>query len=179
MDNLDATIRQPHSSQSVDAVKLMPAPRVVQARRSVTDRRVPMTINRIALGAVMLALAISAVAAHAKPKPKPTVKLYLSPASTVPSADVVKNLMYKCPNVTVTLNSKDSDYMLEARGWPEHYRFTVFRKGGDAAFATSTILLSNAVKDVCKFVNTYPPEKSTPAATKHPGKAATPDSSAN
>lgn len=132
--------------------------------------------------AAALAVVFAAGAALAKEHSKQPVKLYLSPASTVPSADVVKNLMYKCPNVTVTLNSKDSDYMLEARGWPEHYRFTLFRKGGDAAFATSTILLSNAVKDVCKFVNTYPPEKSTPAATKHapnPGKAATPDSSAN
>ena len=117
-----------------------------------------MIVKRIALGAG-LALMLSAGAAFARPKnSKPTLKLYLSPSSTVPSADVVKNLMYKCPNVTVTLNSKESDYMLEARGWPNHYRFTVFRKGGDAAFATSTVLLSNAVKDVCKYVNTYPPE---------------------
>jgi hypothetical protein len=118
-----------------------------------------MAMKRIALGAGMLALMLSAGTALARPKPsKAPIKLYMSPSSTVPSADVVKNLMYKCPNVTVTLNSKDSDYMLEARGWPNHYRFTVFRKGGDAAFATSTVLLSNAVKDVCKYVNTYPPE---------------------
>lgn len=124
-----------------------------------------MTVKRIASAAGILALVLSASAALGRPKQsKPALKLYLSPASTVPSADIVKNLMYKCPNVTVTLNSKESDYMLEARGWPNHYRFTLFRKGGDAAFATSTILLSNAVKDVCKYVNTYPaPTESAPA----------------
>jgi hypothetical protein len=127
-------------------------------------------MRRGVVGAAMLALTLAAGAANAKPKPaksksdKTPIKLYMSPASTVPSADIVKNLMYKCPNVTVTLNSKESDYMLEARGWPEHYRFTLFRKGGDAAFATTTVLLSNAVKDVCKYVNTYPvPAESAPA----------------
>ena len=139
-----------------------------------------MTMKRIALGTGVLALMLSAGAAIAKEHSKAPVKLYLSPASTVPSADVVKNLMYKCPNVTVTLNSKESDYMLEARGWPEHYRFTVFRKGGDAAFATSTVLLSNAVKDVCKYVNTYPPEASAPAKGTAPAakpfKSSAPDS---
>ena len=124
-----------------------------------------MTMKRIAFSVAALALMLSAGSALAGPKQsKAALKLYLSPASTVPSADVVKNLMYKCPNVTVTLNSKGSDYMLEARGWPNHYRFTLFRKGGDAAFATSTILLSNAVKDVCKYVNTYPaPTEAAPA----------------
>lgn len=118
-----------------------------------------ITVTKKMAAAGILALMLSAGAALAGPKQsKPALKLYLSPASTVPSADIVKNLMYKCPNVTVTLNSKDSDYMLEARGWPNHYRFTLFHKGGDAAFATSTVLLSNAVKDVCKYVNTYPPE---------------------
>lgn len=111
-----------------------------------------------AFSAAVMAVVFAAGAAIAKEHSKAPIKLYMSPSSTVPSADVVKNLMYKCPNVTVTLNSKDSDYMLEARGWPNHYRFTVFKKGGEAAFATSTVLLSNAVKDVCKYVNTYPPE---------------------
>jgi hypothetical protein len=142
------------------------------SKTSMTSLGSPM--KRSVIGAAMLALMLTAGAANAKPKPakpktdKTPIKLYLSPASTVPSADIVKNLMYKCPNVTVTLNSKESDYMLEARGWPEHYRFTLFRKGGDAAFATSTVLLSNAVKDVCRYVNTYPP----PAHSETPAKSA-------
>lgn len=104
----------------------------------------------------VLLLAGSGIAKHKEPL-KP-VKLMLSPASTVQSADLVKNLMEKCPNVSITLNSKESDFMLEAGGWSGHYRFTVFRKGGDAAFATSTVMLSNAVKDVCKYVNANPPK---------------------
>ncbi|HKW87847.1 MAG TPA: hypothetical protein VJN21_03730 [Candidatus Acidoferrales bacterium] len=111
-------------------------------------------------GAVALSVLLLTGAGHAKPKtPKPPLKLMRSPASTVPSADLVKNLMQKCPNVTITLDSKESDFMLDAGGWPGRYRFTVFRKGGDAVFATSTVLLSNAVKDVCKYVNTYPPKQ--------------------
>jgi|GEM_PF-1361833 len=125
-------------------------------------------MNKLAVtGASILALLLissAAMAKHHDARNRPAVKLYMSPASTVPSADIVKNLMYKCPNVTVTLNSRESDYMLQARWWPEHYRFTLFRKGGDAVFATTTILLSNAVKDVCKYVNTYPvPANPAPA----------------
>lgn len=106
-----------------------------------------MTAVALATGLLLTATGI------AKEPQKPQLKLVMSPALTVPSADIVKNLQEKCPNVTITLNSKESDYMLDARGWPEHYRFTLFRKGGQAAFATSTVLLSNAVKDVCKYVN--------------------------
>lgn len=117
-----------------------------------------MRITALA-GAVILPLLLLAGAANAKPKtPKPPLKLMMSPASTVPSADIVKNLLRKCPNVSITLNSKESDFMLEAGGWPGHYKFTVFRKGGDAVFATSTVMLSNAVKDVCRYVNATPPK---------------------
>ncbi|MGH9685177.1 MAG: hypothetical protein ACRD4S_16390 [Candidatus Acidiferrales bacterium] len=87
---------------------------------------------------------------HAQRKP---LRLVLSPASTIPSADIVKNLVSKCPNVSITLNSKKSDFMLEAGGWSGNYKFTVFQKGGRAVFSTSTMMLSNAVKDVCRFVN--------------------------
>lgn len=136
--------------------------------------------SRIAIGVSALGLVLAAGAVLANETSKPAIKLYMSPASTVPSAGIVKNLMYKCPNVKVTLDSKKSDYMLEARGWPEHYRFTVFRKGGDAVFATTTVLLSNAVKDVCKYVNTYrPPANPAPAKNAvpepKPPKSATSD----
>lgn len=117
---------------------------------------------KFVLAASVLSLLLIAGVAYAKHAEYPPVKVVLSPASRVPSADIVKNLMYKCPNVTLTLNSKDSDYMLDARGWPENYRFTIFRKGGEAVFATHTVMLSNAVKDVCKYVNTNPPPAEKP-----------------
>ena len=87
---------------------------------------------------------------QAEPKP---VKLVLSPASTVPRADIMKHIVDKCPNVSFVLDSRKSDFMLEAWGWSGNYKFTVFQKGGQAVYSTSTVLLSNAVKDVCKFVN--------------------------
>jgi len=47
--------------------------------------------------------------------------------------------------------------MLQAFGWPgDGYRFMVIAKGGDTLYATKTVLLSNAVKDVCHYLNTRP-----------------------
>ncbi|HUO36218.1 MAG TPA: hypothetical protein VMU43_14610 [Candidatus Acidoferrum sp.] len=91
--------------------------------------------------------------AGASPRPTRPIKVVLSPASTVPTADIMKNLVNKCPNVSVTLNPKESNYMLAAQGWSGNYRFTLYQKGGAAVFATRTQWLSNSVKDVCKFIN--------------------------
>jgi len=46
-----------------------------------------------------------AAAGSAKADPKP-VKLFLSPASTVSSAELMKHIVEKCPNVAMTLDSK-------------------------------------------------------------------------
>jgi hypothetical protein len=42
--------------------------------------------------------------------------------------------------------------MLEARGRSGNYKFTVFERGGTAVYGTTTVTLSNAVKDVCHFL---------------------------
>lgn len=86
------------------------------------------------------------------------LKLVLARQSTVPAVDVMKNLSDKCPNITITTNPQRSDYMLYAGGWSGEYRFMVIAKGGDTLYATKTVLLSNAVKDVCKFLNSRNPE---------------------
>ena len=114
---------------------------------SPTARR--LATKKILLGYTMLLLA-GAAGIGAEPKP---VKLFLSPASIVPRADIMKHIVDKCPNVSFVLDSRKSDFMLEAWGWSGNYKFTVFQKGGQAVYSTSTVLLSNAVKDVCKFVN--------------------------
>jgi len=111
------------------------------------------SMRKMLFGVSMLLLLLSAGRGIAKVWPKP-VKLVLSPASSVPTADIVRNLHAKCPNVSITLDSKKSDYMLQAGGWSGNYRFTLFKHGGDAVYGTSTFLLSNAVKNVCKFINT-------------------------
>jgi hypothetical protein len=103
--------------------------------------------------AVLLLFFISAVSVGSAVAGPPPVKLLMSPSSNVPSAEVLKNLSDRCPNVSITLNSHESDFMLEARGWPGHYRFTLYKKGGDAVFATQTEYLHNAVKDVCHYIN--------------------------
>jgi hypothetical protein len=106
-------------------------------------------MKQILLAVAMLLLA---GAAGAAPEPKP-VKMVMAPNSTVFRADLVKHLVDKCPNVSITLDSKQSDYMLDAWGWSGNYRFTVYKRGGDAVYSTSTWMMSNAVKDVCKFIN--------------------------
>lgn len=109
---------------------------------------------RNVIGIGMLALLLGCAGfAGAAPRPTRPIRIVLSPASTVPTADVMKNLVNKCPNVTVTLNPKLSNYMLAAQGWSGNYRFTLYQKGGAAVFATRTQWLSNSVKDVCKFIN--------------------------
>jgi hypothetical protein len=110
-------------------------------------------MKRILLGVLALLGLLLAVAGAPNAQPKP-IKLTLSPASTVPKADILKNLHSKCPNVTITLDSMKSDFMLEAGGWSGYYKFTLFKHGGEAVFSTSTSLLSNAVKDTCKFIAT-------------------------
>lgn len=106
-------------------------------------------MKKIMMAILMLTL-VGAGAAFAQPRP---VRIYVAPNSIVPRPEIMKHLVDKCPNVSITLDSKKSDYMLEAWGWSGNYRFTVFQKGGVAVYGTSTVLLSNAVKDVCKFVN--------------------------
>ncbi len=110
-------------------------------------------MNRNLLGVALVVLGlVGAVAATAEAKP---LRIFLSPSSTISSADIVKDLNTKCPNVSLTIDSRSSDYMLEATRWPDHYKFTLFRRGGDAVFSTSTHLMSNSVKDVCHYVNAH------------------------
>jgi hypothetical protein len=80
------------------------------------------------------------------------LKLVLARQSTADPIQIMKHLSQSCPNVTLTTNPRNSDYMLYAGGWSGGYRFMVIAKGGDTIYATETVLLSNAVKDVCRFL---------------------------
>jgi hypothetical protein len=112
-----------------------------------------VAMNRILLAGALIVLGwMGAMTATADPKP---LRIFLSPSSTISSADIVRDLGSKCSNVSLTVDSKSSDYMLEATRWPDHYKFTLFRRGGDAVFSTSTHLMSNSVKDVCHYVNAH------------------------
>ncbi len=107
-------------------------------------------MRKIVLLSSLLFFLAGAGTAKADPKP---VRLLMSPASTISSADLMKHIVEKCPNVSITLDSKKSDFMLEAGGWSGNYKFTVYQHGGLAVYSTTTRMLSNAVKDVCKYVN--------------------------
>src|SRR6516165_1346036 len=52
--------------------------------------------------------------------------------------------------------------MLSAWGWSGSYRFMISAKGGEKIFGTQTVYLSNAVKDVCHFLNTRPQPHTQP-----------------
>lgn len=117
-----------------------------------------------------LASAVLLFAALAPAKPKPAsdarpLKLVMARQSTVDAVEIIKHLSERCPNVSITTNPKRSDYMLYA-GWRGNYRLMVIAHGGDTIYATETTLLSNAVKDVCRFLNSQPAQSSAAPAQK-------------
>jgi hypothetical protein len=91
------------------------------------------------------------------------IRLLLSPRSNVDPVEIIKHLSQKCPNVVITHNRdpKASDYLLDAR-WYGDYRFQIVAHGGDTVYVTETTLLSNSVKDICKFLNSRPAPGTAP-----------------
>ena len=103
-----------------------------------------------------LTFAGTASAQDSAPPPAHPLKLVMARNSTVPMAYVMKDVSERCPGVTLTTNPQHSDYMLYAGGWSGQYSFMVIAKGGDTLYATRTVMLGNAVKDVCKFLAKQP-----------------------
>ena len=99
-----------------------------------------------------LLLMVGATTVQAAP-PK-QLKIVMARQSTVSPVDMMNDFSRECSNVSLTTNAEHSDFMLYAGGWSGAYRFMVIAHGGDTVFTTKTVLLSNAVKDVCKFLNT-------------------------
>jgi hypothetical protein len=111
---------------------------------------------RLALCSLLLTLlpAGGLLAGDSSLPPGKQVKLVLARQSTADSIEIMKHLSQSCPNITLITNLRNSDYMLYAGGWSGDYRFMVIRKGGETIYATQTVLLSNAVKNVCRFLDT-------------------------
>jgi len=124
-------------------------------------------MKRALAGVAMLVLMLCAGAGTAKAQRAP-VKLYMSKRSMVPVGEIVRHLQNRCPNVSITTDDKKSDYMLDAVGWSGRYRLTLYRRGGDVVFSTTTQMLTNSVKDVCKFIGSQsaPPITDYKPATK-------------
>jgi hypothetical protein len=113
-----------------------------------------MSMKKLMAVVAVLVFAAAAGAGPETPAGKP-LKVILSRQSNVPISEVAKNLSNECPNVGITTNQEHSDYMLDAKWWPNSYHFMVIAKGGDTLYATQTQFLHNAVKDVCKYLNTH------------------------
>ncbi|MGC2332084.1 MAG: hypothetical protein WA581_11560 [Candidatus Acidiferrales bacterium] len=113
----------------------------------------------LSLAVLLLAGVAGAVPAAKAQSPAPApgkqLKIVLSRQSTVDPVEIMKHLSQKCPNVTLTTNPKRSDFMVHAGGWSGDYRFLVIAHGGDTVYATETALLSNAVKNVCRYLNAH------------------------
>jgi hypothetical protein len=109
--------------------------------------------SRKALLSTTVLAVLCAVSTFAQPE-RGTIRVVLSPRSTADRFEVTKHFGESCRNVLITSNEHDSDYMVVAGGWSGDYRFMVIRKGGAVLYVTETMLLSNSVKNVCKFLNT-------------------------
>ena len=97
-------------------------------------------------------LSLLAAAGATAQAPDHPLKLVLAPRSTADPVEIMKHLSESCPGVTITTSERNSDYMLYAGGWSGNYRFMVIQKGGDIIYTTETALLSNSIKNVCKFL---------------------------
>jgi hypothetical protein len=129
--------------------------RPIRAKGSSVMKNFVLSLAVLVLGGIA-GVAPAAKAQSAPPPPGRPLKVVLSRQSNVDPTEIMKHFSQKCPNVTLTTNPKRSDFMINAI-WAGNYRFMVIQKGGDTLFATQTTLLSNAVKDVCHFLNTRAP----------------------
>jgi hypothetical protein len=113
-------------------------------------------MRKLALAIAVAILGLAVPVTKAGPPQVKPLKLVLARQSTADPVAVMKNFSQHCPNITLTTDQKRSDYMLYAGGWSGSYRFMIIAHGGDSIYATQTTLLSNAVKDVCRFLNAQP-----------------------
>ena len=86
--------------------------------------------------------------------------------SNVPGKDILQALQKECPNVSITDDISKSDFTLKARkrinekGVDEGgFDLTLFDRDGKAFLRTSNLFLDNAVRSVCRAVNSSPKRK--------------------
>jgi hypothetical protein len=92
----------------------------------------------------------------------PQKRIALTSASNVTTGEVARELAKHCPEIKVTVDASKADYTLEAKfiqgtksgNAYQSAEFTLFSLDGDVLFSTSTMLVKNAVKDVCSFIET-------------------------
>jgi hypothetical protein len=113
----------------------------------------------LAQGFILVAFIVSVAYSQAHP-----IKLALTASSNVPSAEIVKDMAKRCPNVSLTPDLPKADFTMAASKATDiingtdygRYKFTLFDHQGSAIFSTSTQRLGNAVKDVCNNLKKRP-----------------------
>lgn len=74
------------------------------------------------------------------------------------TAEIIKTFNQRCPEVTITIRQERADYivLLDHEGGKapilRDNKVVVFDEEGDAIYSGSTVILGNAVKDVCEAI---------------------------
>ncbi len=96
------------------------------------------------------------------------------------TAEIIKTLSERCPNVTVTLRQDRADYVLliEHEGGKGLLRrdnkFVVFNKDGDAFRSGSTKTIGSSVKDACAAIlGDWPTKEPDAKASENPSRPLT------
>lgn len=90
------------------------------------------------------------------------------------TAEMIKTLNQRCPQLTVTNNTQKADFavLLEHQGGKgylrRHNKIAVFNRDGDDIFSDSTRALGNSVKDACEAILRQAPHR---PSTAHVGTA--------
>jgi hypothetical protein len=99
------------------------------------------------------------------------VNIFLSPASSTPSAFFVENFpKVGCPNVSIVVDESKADYILEAHEGdfegpngsegphplraPRPRAHYALSRDGKIVFGTTPVKEKSAIKDVCKYLQT-------------------------
>jgi hypothetical protein len=74
------------------------------------------------------------------------------------TAEIIKTFGEECPEITVTMNKDNADYivLVDHEGGKKvvqkDNKFALFKKDGDSVASGSTRALGNAVKDACRAI---------------------------
>lgn len=114
----------------------------------------------------ILVLVILAVSIPALGQTSPTKHVILSPKSNLDTATVSEGFAKYCPNVVVTENEANADYVLEASSKTtysdgdsySHWHFTLLNKEGDVLMTTHperhfTHKFKHHFESVCAYIN--------------------------
>jgi len=93
-----------------------------------------------------------------------------NPAWDAQTVEAIKTFRERCPNVEVTLQPNNADFIVfidrdpHRPIWRRHNKVAVFDHTGNAIFSTSTRSLGNAVQDACEQMASAKGKSTGPSA---------------